>query len=392
MRLSDTFQRGQAPETGRDTVQLTSGPDFTYPLYYYIPSISRDQACLVYHRATEEDVQMFRLDLASGKSTRLTHAHSSKPDWFPWSPCPPTGVLDYRSVLNVARDELVYFEDNTAHAVGIHSLDDRVLFELPADRIAWGQNCVTPDGRWLAYLHLDRAQLDDLIRQGFFEVRHLMKGTVLAAFHFDSGEHRTLVRFDSPCHHVHPFGEDRFVFCDTKDGGMLLTDLRGGRFTRLRTKDEKNGDACHYVTTKRGLFYEVQNRQDVVLAGHYDPDTHLFTEIPLPSDFGYTHTGLDPEGRLWFYENHHLKTGPHNMVFLEQWSPEAGGTWRELTGDWPTYWWGQKAHFHPQLTPDRKWILFTAGDPRTETNHIFLLDASDLPDTQGIPPPSSRIR
>jgi hypothetical protein len=47
---------------------------------------------------------------------------------------------------------------------------------------------------------------------------------------------------------------------------------------------------------------------------------------------------------------------------------------------------GQKAHFHPQLTPDRKWILFTGGDPRTKTNHVFLLDVSDVADTLGINP------
>jgi hypothetical protein len=55
-----------------------------------------------------------------------------------------------------------------------------------------------------------------------------------------------------------------------------------------------------------------------------------------------------------------------------------------LVGNWPTYGGGQKAHFHPRLTPDRRWILLTAGDPRTQTNHLFLLDVSDLADTEGI--------
>ena len=38
-----------------------------------------------------------------------------------------------------------------------------------------------------------------------------------------------------------------------------------------------------------------------------------------------------------------------------------------------------------RLTPDRQWILMTAGDPRTGTNHIYLLDVSDLEPTEGIP-------
>jgi hypothetical protein len=65
--------------------------------------------------------------------------------------------------------------------------------------------------------------------------------------------------------------------------------------------------------------------------------------------------------------------------------PEGEGVWAPLIGNWPTYGGGQKSHFHPQVTPDRRWILFTAGDPATETNHIYLLDIADLTPTEGIP-------
>jgi hypothetical protein len=37
---------------------------------------------------------------------------------------------------------------------------------------------------------------------------------------------------------------------------------------------------------------------------------------------------------------------------------------------------------NPTVTPDRKHILFTGGDRRTKTNHLFLLDITDLADTQ----------
>ncbi len=65
---------------------------------------------------------------------------------------------------------------------------------------------------------------------------------------------------------------------------------------------------------------------------------------------------------------------------------QKGHQWRPLCGDWPTYGGGQKSHFHPQITPDRKWILLTAGDPKTKTNHMFLLDASDLKEVAAITP------
>ena len=69
------------------------------------------------------------------------------------------------------------------------------------------------------------------------------------------------------------------------------------------------------------------------------------------------------------------------------WIATAGThEWLRLTGSWPTYVGGQKSHFHPQITGDRRWILFTGGDRASETCHIFLLDIADLADTQGIGP------
>ena len=132
------------------------------------------------------------------------------------------------------------------------------------------------------------------------------------------------------------------------------------------------------------MAYEILGRRDGrVLTGLYDPATHRRYEFPLPSSFGYTHTGRDPDGRLWFYEN--SKKDCHDLQFLGSHSPDGEDEWLALTGHWPTYGTGQKSHFHPQVSPDRKWILMTGGDPDTETNHLFLVDISDLEETQGIP-------
>jgi hypothetical protein len=51
LMLSNSFRRLRAPDTGRLVMQLTGGDGFTYPLYFYIPSITRDGRYLVYHRA-----------------------------------------------------------------------------------------------------------------------------------------------------------------------------------------------------------------------------------------------------------------------------------------------------------------------------------------------------
>jgi hypothetical protein len=39
---------------------------------------------------------------------------------------------------------------------------------------------------------------------------------------------------------------------------------------------------------------------------------------------------------------------------------------------------------HPRFTPDGQWLTFVAGLPDGKTNQIFLLDVSDLPETEGV--------
>ncbi len=51
-----------------------------------------------------------------------------------------------------------------------------------------------------------------------------------------------------------------------------------------------------------------------------------------------------------------------------------------LTGGFHTFGspYCQRSHLHPTLLPDRRHILFTGPDAESETNHLFLLDVSDL--------------
>ena len=265
---------------------------------------------------------------------------------------------------------------------------DRALFTIPEDRLLTGQNCVTADGAELIYIHHDRASYEEMLKQGYWGYRHLSKGTALAAYRLDTGcAAHAAAHQPSPIHHVLPFGDRHLVFCHPcTENGMLLTDYLGGWYTHLRTQDEEGGWVTHYVATARGLAYEVQVRHAQISGGMYDPFTHHKVEFRLPDAFGYTHTGADPEGRLWFYENEDLKSGVHDLWALRRRDEKRGDEWLRLSGDWRSYGdrRGQKAHMHPRLLPDRRWMLLTAGDPQTQTNHLFLLDVSDLHDTDGV--------
>jgi hypothetical protein len=388
--LSPGFRRLEAPGSGRRLVQLTTAPGFSYPLYYYVPSVTADNRYVVYHRALDGEVQLHRVDLATGDALQLTHATGAETWWRPWCTDAGSGVLDFRSALNVPRGEVVFFDGNHVRAVDVAGGATRNLFDLPEDRLAIGQNCVTPDGRWFVYIHADRETYMGMFEgdpdyEGYWRRRERARATRLAAYDLETGEHRTILVIASPIHHVLPYSNRELLFCHpTAENGMLLTDIDGGWYTHLRSQDERGGQICHFLATARGATYEVLWGADGLRGGICDPRTRATFELRLPSSFEYVHTGLDPDGLLWFYENH----GPavHELQLLERHDLTGADSWLGLTGNWPTY--GdpdsQKAHFHPQVVLDRQWVLMTGGDPVTETNQLFLLDISDLTETHGI--------
>jgi hypothetical protein len=382
---ADAFEERTAPGSGRRVVRLTTGDATCYPLYYYVSSLADDR--LVYHRAADGEVQLHSLDLTTGEDVRLTDAAATDTHWRPWCTDPGTGVLDHRSALDSTRDRVLYFagsDGREVRAAALDGSDDEYLFDLPAGRAAIGQNCVTPDGEWFVYIHHDCEGFEELFEDDY--ARHRSSGTALAAYNLRTGERRTLLRIDSPIHHVLALDDERVVFCHpTAENGMLLTDLEGGWYSHLRTQDGAGGTVCHYLATERGLTYEVLGREPLV-GGLYDPETHDRYEFALPERFGYTHTGYDPAGHLFLYETE--TDAGHELRALVDHDPDGDDEWEALVDGWETCGGGQKAHFHPRMTPDRDWVLFVAGDERTETNHVHLLDVADLDDS-GVPDPAA---
>jgi len=390
MFISALFPRLTDLLTQRRVIQLTSGPGFCYPLYYFIPSISRDGRYLVFHRAHAGEVQLYRLDLTTAETVQITHADYPQTQWNPWCTDAGKGVLDHRSALNVVRDEVIYFNGNEVHSVHLHTLEDKIRFVLPADRLPTGQNCVSPDGQWFFYIHHDRALYESIYglpgepqKSGYDYPRHRSRGTKLAGFHFDTQEQRTLIMMNAPLHHVHPCGDDHLVYSSrATEPTILYTDYAGGWYTHLRTQTEESGGTCHYCATQAGIVYE-SNHASGVFGGVVWPETKKTVEFKLPPDSGYTHAGFDPEGKRLIYERMVKGSGAHDLIFLEERAP-GQDRWRPLVGSWPTYGNLQKSHHHPRLVLGGQWILITAGDSASQSNHLFLVDASDLPESQGI--------
>jgi hypothetical protein len=357
IKLSEKFKRVAAPGTGRRAVQLTAGKGDNYPLYYFIPSLTKDLRYLVYHSTSSGTIQACRLDLHTGESAQLTKGDTKQKGW--WGSTAGTGILDQRTVLNVARGQVIYFtgpDGRQARMVDLATLRDTLLFELPEGRAAIAQNACTPDGKWFLYIHAPANQKGNPVTGE----AHVM------AYNFDTAEQRVLHKgSNGTYHHIIPYGNDRALFCHPWsmvgfDGQPAVTVPSG----------------CHSMVTSRGISCDGS-------ALHH-PLTGKRVSIAGGKGWGYTHTGWDPEGRFWFWE---VGGGGHRLVYLKRYDKTGKGQheFADLTGEWRNSAGGQRGHFHPQLTPDRKWVLFAADEvdasPKSSETHVFLLDVSDLTGT-----------
>ncbi|MBN2559050.1 MAG: hypothetical protein JXB33_09885 [Clostridia bacterium] len=392
MILWDGYKTETDSLTGRRIIQLTYGDAFCYPLYYFIPSVTEDEKYLVFHRMDAGGLQLYSLELATGKSTRITDAAHPDTRWVPWcSPTPP-GVLDHRSALDAANRRVVYFDGNLAKATPVDEADPRILFSLDDDRLAMGQNCITPDGKWFVYIHHDKKTYLEMTRDtnwpAYYKARASSFETIITAYGLDSGESREILRINSPVHHVFPYGNRHFVVNHpVNENGMLFVPFEGGWYTNLRSKDTHGRMPCHCAATLRGITYEAYLGHSDIVAGILNPFTHERKEFGLPRSFGYVHTGNDPEGKLFFYENmNYDETGTinHDMHYVESFQG-GGANLKPLLANRPSYIEkSQKSHFHPRMTPGRDYIIFTGGCPKTRTNHVYLLDVSDIGESKGL--------
>lgn len=389
MSITDVFPRLPLDDRDRTVLQLTAGDDFCYPLYYFIPSITADGRYMVYHRETSgkmHEIQLHRLDLHTGKTVRMTDGSAENAQWRPWGVDPARGVLGDRSALAPQRGDVVYFDGPRARAVDVHTLEHRDLFEVPADRFTLSQNCVTGDERWFVYVHVDREKYERLMelrleRAGAFrEKAHTCTATVMAAFNLDTGEHREVFRINYPVHHVHPYGRRNIAFSHIPGDiyGMGYASVEGHGYCVPRPQDHAGGKIIHHVPTRTGIAYEVRFRSDGMRAGICDPDSGQRCEFPVPH--GVNHTGIDPLGRLFFYQ-----VGQNRIQIMREYDKSGDHRWTDLFGAWHSYGDGQKAHFHPRLVLGRRWMQIVAGDPASETNHIYLVEVADLDRTVDMP-------
>jgi hypothetical protein len=381
------------PDTGRRLTRLTDGRSNAYALYYFVPSVTPDGRFLVFHGERGGTAQLYRLDLATGAIGQLTDGRTHDAGWAVWCEWHLDGIYTHLSAIHPLTGEVYYFEDDEIRATHVASFANRPVARLPAGRMPIGQAAFSPDGKWFAYIHADRANYvakladrEARTRAGSFSwerehhtgFRNAIPAT-LVLVDTATGAQRDVVAADFHFHHV-LFVDNETLLLNHPRGcaGMWVVDRDGGNIRHLRPADAPGAHGAmvnHQVVTARGVAYEAvayfpEGRETYL--GLYDPATDRFSEGRLPVE-GYVHVGFDPAGRFDFIE---CAGATHELLAVHRGADGrlATSLLRRLAS--PAHD-DQRHHAHPFLAADRRRLYFTDWSPAGHAQ-ICALDVADL--------------
>jgi len=371
-------------QTGRPFRQLTTARANSYPLYYFIPTITAENDYLILHSERTGWVNLFKLDLKTGVITQLSDGHTRDSGWGIWCDYHLRGIFNHLSALNLVKREVFYFDGEDVLATHIDTLANRVVHHMPG-RISIGQTSFSPDGKLFAFIHADARQYRTAMADR--EAMENMKQPVdhqawrnalpvtIGLLDTTTGKYREVVALDYHVHHVIFVDNHRLLVNHPRNEmGAWLINLDGTGYKHIRPKDS-HGELCHQIITQNGIFYESYCGPDNTQTwfGRYDLKTDTWEEIFLPG-VSYAHTGHDPAGKFTFCDS---RTGiediytihfPHDPKRFEL------RRLRRLSKMPPNG--GQRFHCHPFLGPERKWMYFT--EVRDGFSQICALNVEDL--------------
>jgi hypothetical protein len=355
---------------------LTTGAFNSYPLYYFTPSETADGRYLVFHSERGGYVNLYRLTPATGEIVQLTDGQTTDSGWAIWCEWHLRGIRNHLSSINVARNEVYYFEDDEIRATRIETLANRRLATMPAGRLSIGQTDVSPDGKLLAFIHADAANYTALLkeREALIAIRQFNWNrdhqafrdripTTLAVLEVDTGSVRTVVEMPFHFHHALFVGNGTILVNHPRgEPGMWVVRTDGAGFTHWRPSSAPGTEHTavnHQVVTGNGVVYEAVGEDAaghrLTRFGRFDPPSGRFTEATLPLP-GYCHAGFDPAGTFDFVEH---AGPPHEILVVHPGDPlRVTPLVRLRSPDHDQ----QRYHAHPFLSRDRKVMYFTDWD------------------------------
>lgn len=368
-------------QTGRRVTQLTNSAAAEYHLYFYNPTVTRDNKFLIFISERTGISNLYRLDLGTGEIAQLSDAAPQRADYYPFTYNPIYGVG--ACLPAVGAEEVFYFVGTELFGVNPNTFETRKLLILPNDR---RPSILHADaaGTTLVFATWDEKLFGDYAAQlyagGGLPDEKEYQRTTSTIHRLDSltGQCDEILRADNFwINHVliHPTNRDLVLFCHEYSrlpDRMWLLDAATGKYAPIegQTTEEWYQHEFWSGDGTRVCFHGGSETDDTVgFCGWYELATgkyeKAFHRTPGRS---YAHYNLHHDGRSMITDGE-AHPGCISRVVLQGevqvFEPLCRHDAYKYDDD-------QRCHPHPSFTPDGTRVIFTSNC--TGTSNVYMTE------------------
>ncbi len=356
-----SFRTRQDSLTGHDVIRMTPPHIICHRNYFYQKCFTRDGNKLIFGGAFEGHWNYYLLDIARQQATQLTEG---------------AGDNTFGGFLSADDRALWYVKENQQlRRVDLDSLEERVVYEVDSDWVAYGTWVANSDCTRLVGIEIKKSDWQPLTDwRKFREFYFTHPECRLINICLQTGERRVMLQEKRWLGHpiYRPFDDHTVAFChegprDVIDARMWLINEDGSNLRKVRQHGVGESFTHEFWVPNGSALCYVAHKEN-------DPRRYLFSADPLTLENRQL-MAIPPCSHLMSNDDGTLIVGdgaPHNTGDISLNDPFiwvfdiAKGTqtaicqhntsWKVLNGD------RQVTHPHPSFSPDNQWVLYTSDE------------------------------
>jgi oligogalacturonide lyase len=356
-----SFRTRQDSLTGHDVIRMTPPHIICHRNYFYQKCFTRDGNKLIFGGAFEGHWNYYLLDIARQQATQLTEG---------------AGDNTFGGFLSADDRALWYVKENQQlRRVDLDSLEERVVYEVDSDWVAYGTWVANSDCTRLVGIEIKKSDWQPLTDwRKFREFYFTHPECRLINICLQTGERRVMLQEKRWLGHpiYRPFDDHTVAFChegprDVIDARMWLINEDGSNLRKVRQHGAGESFTHEFWVPNGSALCYVAHKEN-------DPKRYLFSADPLTLE-NHQLMAIPPCSHLMSNDDGTLIVGdgaPHNTGDISLNDPFiwvfdiAKGTqtaicqhntsWKVLNGD------RQVTHPHPSFSPDNQWVLYTSDE------------------------------
>ncbi|MGY6028471.1 Oligogalacturonide lyase [Phytobacter sp. AG2a] len=356
-----SFRTRKDSLTGHDVIRMTPPHIICHRNYFYQKCFTRDGNKLIFGGAFEGHWNYYLLDIARQQATQLTEG---------------AGDNTFGGFLSADDRALWYVKENQQlRRVDLDSLEERVVYEVDSDWVAYGTWVANSDCTRLVGIEIKKSDWQPLTDwRKFREFYFTHPECRLINICLQTGERRVMLQEKRWLGHpiYRPFDDHTVAFChegprDVIDARMWLINEDGSNLRKVRQHGAGESFTHEFWVPNGSALCYVAHKEN-------DPKRYLFSADPLTLENRQL-MAIPPCSHLMSNDDGTLIVGdgaPHNTGDISLNDPFiwvfdiAKGTqtaicqhntsWKVLNGD------RQVTHPHPSFSPDNQWVLYTSDE------------------------------